>query len=102
MPPRGGRRIALPAFGGHACKHGLHVLAAVLLVPLAGRSGGVLAIFAVLLLLLLIVLRRGSRLLRRGGALEFPHARFELVHEANVLVILHHASFGCVVHAAES
>src|SRR5512140_2107671 len=72
-------------------------LAAVVLVFVVGSSAVVVAIAIFLLLLVVLVGRRFA--FRRGGALEFLHPRFDLVHEADVLVVLHQLAGSFVVAA---
>src|SRR5437764_14174168 len=53
----------------------------------------------VVLSLLFLFLRSG--LGRRGRPLKLPQARFDLVHESNVVVILYDSPGGLVVSAAQ-
>src|SRR5206468_10253697 len=54
----------------------------------------------VVLALLFLFLRSG--LGRRGSPLEFPQPRFNLVHESNIVVVLHDSSGGFVVSTTQS
>src|SRR5919109_2370507 len=53
----------------------------------------------VVLALLFLFLRSG--LGRRGRPLKLPQARFDLVDESNVVVVLHDSSGGLVISAAQ-
>src|SRR5436309_3429333 len=54
----------------------------------------------IVLALLFLFLRSG--LGRRGGPLEFPQPRFNLVHESTTVVVLPDSRGGCVVRATQS
>src|SRR6266699_7207907 len=54
----------------------------------------------IVLALLFLFLRSG--LGRRGGPLEFPQPRFNLVHKSNIVVVLHDSSGGFVASTTQS
>src|SRR5207245_7490584 len=88
-PVRGHRQDSRIIYGGS--QHGLVLLPAVVaFLPLFRLSTGI-----ILVILLFLPTRR--RFGRGGHSLEFPHPRFNLVYEANILVILHHLGCGGVV-----